>query len=70
MDAGSNFAGTAIEEDNLLMQMKDAGKRIVHLGDDTWCALFPGYFEEGISRAYDSFNVWDLHTVDNGVIQQ
>jgi phosphatidylinositol glycan class O len=67
IDAGSNFAGTAIEEDNLLMQLKDAGRRIVHLGDDTWTALFPGYFEEGISRAYDSFNVWDLHTVDNGV---
>lgn len=69
VDAGSNFAGTAIEEDNLLMQMKDAGKRIVHLGDDTWTALFPGYFEPNISRAYDSFNVWDLHTVDNGVTE-
>jgi phosphatidylinositol glycan class O len=69
VDMGSNFAGTAIEEDNLLMQMKDAGKRIVHLGDDTWTALFPGYFEEGISRAYDSLNVWDLHTVDNGVTE-
>ncbi|KAH8597993.1 hypothetical protein B0O99DRAFT_567173 [Bisporella sp. PMI_857] len=69
VDAGSNFAGTAIEEDNLLMQLKDAGKRIVHLGDDTWTALFPGYFEANISRAYDSFNVHDLHTVDDGVIK-
>ena len=69
IDAGSNFAGTAIEEDNLLMQLKDAGRRIVHLGDDTWTALFPGYFEANISRAYDSFNVHDLHTVDNGVIE-
>jgi phosphatidylinositol glycan class O len=69
IDAGSNFAGTAIEEDNLLMQLKDAGRRIVHLGDDTWTALFPGYFEAGISRAYDSFNVHDLHTVDNGVTE-
>jgi len=68
IDAGSNFAGTAIEEDNLLMQMRNVGKRIVHLGDDTWTALFPGYFEANISRAYDSFNVWDLHTVDNGVV--
>ncbi|KAF8859669.1 hypothetical protein BDZ45DRAFT_742240 [Acephala macrosclerotiorum] len=67
IDIGSSFAGTAIEEDNLLMQMKDAGKKIVHLGDDTWQALFPGYFEPNISRAYDSFAVWDLHTVDNGV---
>lgn len=69
IDAGSNFAGTAIEEDNILMQLKDAGRRIVHLGDDTWTALFPGYFEADISRAYDSFNVHDLHTVDNGVIE-
>ncbi|OBT55982.1 hypothetical protein VE04_03293 [Pseudogymnoascus sp. 24MN13] len=69
IDAGSNFAGTAIEEDNLLMQLKVAGRRIAHLGDDTWTALFPGYFEEKVSRAYDSFNVWDLHTLDNGVIE-
>ncbi|KAI0603157.1 hypothetical protein F4775DRAFT_532353 [Biscogniauxia sp. FL1348] len=68
VDMGSNFAGTAIEEDNLLMQFRDQGKRIVHLGDDTWTALFPGYFQPNISRAYDSFNVWDLHTVDNGVL--
>lgn len=69
VDVGSSFSGTAIDEDNLLMQLRDAGKRIVHLGDDTWEALFPGYFEGNLSRAYDSFNVWDLHTVDNGVIE-
>ena len=69
IDAGSNFAGTAIEEDNLLIQLKDAGRRLVHLGDDTWTALFPGYFEPNISRAYDSLNVHDLHTVDNGVTE-
>lgn len=69
IDAGSNFAGTAIDEDNLVAQLKDAGKRIVHLGDDTWHALFPGYFEQNLTHAYDSFNVWDLHTVDNGVTE-
>ncbi|QIX01812.1 hypothetical protein AMS68_007329 [Peltaster fructicola] len=67
IDAGSNFAGTAIDEDNLVEQLFNAGKRVVHLGDDTWHALFPGYFEPNLTRAYDSFNVWDLHTVDNGV---
>ncbi|THW49132.1 hypothetical protein D6D21_02608 [Aureobasidium pullulans] len=67
IDAGSNFAGTAIEEDNLVAQLKAAGKRLVHLGDDTWHSLFPGYFDPELTRAYDSFNVWDLHTVDNGV---
>ncbi|PHH66041.1 hypothetical protein CDD81_566 [Ophiocordyceps australis] len=68
VDAGSNFAGTAIEEDNLLAQLRAEGKKIAHVGDDTWWALFPGYFEANISRAYDSFNVWDLHSVDNGVM--
>ncbi|KAF1844521.1 uncharacterized protein K460DRAFT_309483 [Cucurbitaria berberidis CBS 394.84] len=69
IDAGSNFAGTAIDEDNLVAQLKNASKRIVHLGDDTWHALFPGYFEPNLTHAYDSFNVWDLHTVDNGVTE-
>jgi phosphatidylinositol glycan class O len=69
IDAGSNFAGTAIDEDNLVAQLKNASKRIVHLGDDTWHALFPGYFEPELTHAYDSFNVWDLHTVDNGVTE-
>jgi len=67
IDAGSNFAGTAIEEDNMLSQLRDSGKKLVHLGDDTWTSLFPGYFEPNLTHAYDSFNVWDLHTVDNGV---
>ncbi|KZF21364.1 putative phosphoethanolamine N-methyltransferase [Xylona heveae TC161] len=67
IDVGSNFAGTAIEEDNLIAQLRDAGKNVVHLGDDTWHKLFPDYFDPALTRAYDSFNVWDLHTVDNGV---
>ncbi|KAL4899648.1 hypothetical protein BDW74DRAFT_163051 [Aspergillus multicolor] len=67
VDAGSNFAGTAIDEDNLVAQLHAAGKSIVQLGDDTWQALFPGYFNDNLTRPFDSFNVWDLHTVDNGV---
>lgn len=67
IDAGSNFAGTAIDEDNLVAQLHNAGKTLVQLGDDTWQALFPGYFDENLTHPYDSFNVWDLHTVDNGV---
>lgn len=67
LDAGSNFAGTAIDEDNLVEQLVHAGKKVVHLGDDTWHSLFPGYFDPELTKSYDSFNVWDLHTVDNGV---
>ncbi|EDN08663.1 conserved hypothetical protein [Histoplasma mississippiense (nom. inval.)] len=67
--AGSNFAGTAIDEDNMIAQLHSAGKRVVHLGDDTWQSLFPDLFEANLSRPYESFNVRDLHTVDNGVIE-
>ncbi|KAJ5717645.1 hypothetical protein N7488_003291 [Penicillium malachiteum] len=67
IDAGSNFAGTAIDEDNLVAQLHSAGKALVQLGDDTWQSLFPGYFDENLTHPFDSFNVWDLHTVDNGV---
>ncbi|KAI9728706.1 MAG: mannose-ethanolamine phosphotransferase gpi13 [Chrysothrix sp. TS-e1954] len=69
IDAGSSFAGTAIDEDNLIAQLLTAGRNVVHLGDDTWHSLFPGYFDANLTKAYDSFNVWDLHTVDNGVIE-
>jgi phosphatidylinositol glycan class O len=69
IDVGSNFAGQEIDEDNLIGQLKNASKRMVHLGDDTWHALFPDYFEPNLTHAYDSFNVWDLHTVDNGVTE-
>ena len=69
VDIGSNFAGTAIDEDNLVAQLRNANKTLVHLGDDTWHALFPGYFDVNLTHAYDSFNVWDLHTVDNGVTE-
>jgi phosphatidylinositol glycan class O len=69
IDAGSNFAGTAIDEDNIVAQLKNASKKVVHLGDDTWSALFPNSFEPDLTHAYDSFNVWDLHTVDNGVTE-
>jgi len=43
IDAGSNFAGQVIDEDNLISQLKSARKRTAFVGDDTWMALFPGY---------------------------
>ena len=69
LDAGSNFAGTAIDEDNLVAQLRSSKKTLVHLGDDTWQSLFPDYFDANLTHAYDSFNVWDLHTVDTGVTE-
>jgi phosphatidylinositol glycan class O len=67
IDAGSNFAGTAIDEDNIIAQLRSRGKRMAFMGDDTWMALFPGLFEADMNHPYESLNVWDLHTVDNGV---
>uniref|UniRef100_H9GHZ9 GPI ethanolamine phosphate transferase 3, catalytic subunit n=1 Tax=Anolis carolinensis TaxID=28377 RepID=H9GHZ9_ANOCA len=67
IDAGSNFASYAIQEDNLVWQMAQNGKRVVFMGDDTWDGLFPGAFFR--SYFFPSFNVKDLHTVDDGILQ-
>jgi phosphatidylinositol glycan class O len=39
------------------------------MGDDTWMSVFPNSFEPNMTFPYDSFNVEDLHTVDEGVIK-
>ena len=67
VDAGSNFASSEITEDNFIDQLLRADKRITFMGDDTWDGLFPGRFHKKFS--FPSFNVKDLHTVDNGVIE-
>jgi GPI ethanolamine phosphate transferase 3 subunit O len=38
------------------------------MGDDTWMLVFPDSFESNMSHPFPSFDVEDLHTVDNGVI--
>lgn len=38
------------------------------MGDDTWMSVFPDVFHPNMTFPYDSFNVEDLHTVDQGVI--
>lgn len=40
---------------------------MVFMGDDTWEGLFPKKFFR--SYFFPSFNVKDLHTVDNGILQ-
>ncbi|XP_069170942.1 GPI ethanolamine phosphate transferase 3-like isoform X1 [Procambarus clarkii] len=66
IDASHNFASEEISEDNIVDQLVSHGKRLTILGDDTWEGLFPGRFKR--SFLYPSFNVMDLHTVDNGVL--
>ncbi|KAI5622632.1 GPI ethanolamine phosphate transferase 3, partial [Silurus asotus] len=67
IDVGNNFASSAVLEDNLIHQLSQAGKRVVFMGDDTWVSLFPKKFHR--SLPFPSFNVKDLHTVDNGILQ-
>lgn len=66
IDAGSNFASTEISEDNVIDQLLRSNKSITFMGDDTWTGLYPNRFET--SYPYSSFNVKDLDTVDDGVI--
>lgn len=65
IDAGSNFAGSEIDEDNWVYQMWANNQPVYQCGDDTWDALFGKYFAD--SHPYESLNVWDLYSVDNGV---
>lgn len=69
IDAGSNFDGDTITEDNLLSQLFYHNKSVAFAGDDTWTALFSPFLNKSITYPYDSLNVWDLHSVDNGVIE-
>jgi phosphatidylinositol glycan class O len=66
VDIGSNFATPEIHEDNLLDQIRAQNKNIVFLGDDTWSGLYPNRFIREYS--YPSFNVWDLDSVDSGIM--
>ena len=67
IDMGSNFAGSAIDEDSWIHQARAAGKRIGFVGDETWLSVYPASFGANMSFPFDSFNVEDLHSVDNGV---
>lgn len=58
--------GMDITEDNVIDLLVNAGKSLVFMGDDTWLALYPSQFKRAFP--FPSFNVKDLHTVDNGVI--
>ncbi|KAL0948244.1 hypothetical protein HGRIS_010842 [Hohenbuehelia grisea] len=68
VDLGNNFGASSIAEDSILKQLKLAGKKAAFMGDDTWMSVFPDAFERNMTFPFDSFNVEDLHTVDEGVI--
>ncbi|KAJ7453679.1 hypothetical protein B0H11DRAFT_1820360 [Mycena galericulata] len=68
VDMGNNFGGSSIAEDSIIKQLRVVGRKLAFMGDDTWMAVFPDSFHWNMTFPYDSFNVEDLHTVDEGVI--
>lgn len=67
IDVGSSFGAPALREDNLVAQLASNGRRVAVLGDDTWIQLFPDPGAFAIAHPFPSFDVQDLHTVDDGV---
>ncbi|KAI0315940.1 hypothetical protein OF83DRAFT_1129538 [Amylostereum chailletii] len=68
VDMGHNFGGSSIDEDSIVKQLTLANKTVAFMGDDTWLSVFPDSFHPNMTHEFDSFNVEDLHTVDNGVV--
>ena len=71
IDAGSNFAASSLAEDNLIKQLINNGnyRDTFFLGDETWIQLLPDLLAGNKSRSfpYESFKLFDLHTVDRGI---
>jgi len=65
VEVRDNFDAPAAREDSLVAQAARLGRRQIFLGDDTWTMLYPDLFN--VTRPYDSFNIRDMHTVDDGV---
>jgi phosphatidylinositol glycan class O len=68
VDAGSNFHSALLNQDNIISQLLERNKTVTILGDDTWERLFPHSISPE-SQMMESFDVWDLHTVDRKVIE-
>nr|XP_012144892.1 PREDICTED: GPI ethanolamine phosphate transferase 2 isoform X1 [Megachile rotundata] len=65
IDVALNFGSKPITGDNMLLQAKRNGHKLVFYGDNTWLTLFPSIFNR-----YDgttSFVVTDFTEVDNNV---
>ncbi|ETE60981.1 hypothetical protein L345_13271, partial [Ophiophagus hannah] len=69
--SGTQSAGTAPKGSSFLLPyavpVSGAGRKVVFMGDDTWEGLFPQAFHR--AHFFPSFNVKDLHTVDDGILQ-
>ena len=58
IDVSANFASYEINEDNIIDQLIERGRKVVFAGDDTWLSLFPNRFTR--TYPFPSFDVWDL----------
>lgn len=67
IDAGANFASSAVGEDHLLRQIQSQYDSIYFFGDDTWVNLFPDSFQSNRTYASDSFKMLDLDSVDDDI---
>lgn len=65
IDIKDDVASEQISEDNLLLQLHNRKRNVTFMGDDTWVKLFPELITKQFP--YESFNVKDLDTLDNGV---
>ena len=65
IDFKDNLQSDSITEDNLIHQAKVHHKRTLFVGDQIWVFLLPDTFT--LAYPFDSHNVRDLDTVDNGV---
>jgi predicted AlkP superfamily pyrophosphatase or phosphodiesterase len=68
IDAGANFASSAVGEDHLLQHIKNHYEKIYFMGDDTWVNLFPESFKPERTFESDSFKMLDLDSVDNIIV--
>lgn len=68
IDAGANFASSAVGEDHLLHHIKNRYEKIYLMGDDTWANLFPEVFQPERTFDSDSFKMLDLDSVDNDIV--
>ena len=61
VDVMLNFDTAELTDDNILLQLRLMGKKLVFYGDDTWIRLFPGLFTR--SDGTTSFFVTDYTEV-------
>ncbi|KAN0031643.1 hypothetical protein ACTFIV_005508 [Dictyostelium citrinum] len=66
-DDNNNNKDIKNEKNNNEEKERKFRNKVIFIGDDTWVGLFPNHFYA--EYPYPSFNVKDIDTVDNGVLE-